>query len=259
MLGVVGVAIAYLTHFTGPTTTLLAATVAGGLTPLALPQPASRRRGPRAPAVVAHPQHRRVQLVLVGVAGGLALICGMAAAAEVRLSQAIDAVADASPAQANSSFRTAITLRPWAAYDIRRMALHAYAVATRNGHAAAARPGLPWADELGGSLDVSADGLFDASSVAEGAEDLAGAAARLARAQALDPTNPRIRMAEGIVAAQAHDYAAAERHLLAATDIVPASPDPWRNLAQLYTLMGNPVRARQATDRAAALESGSGP
>lgn len=38
-----------------------------------------------------------------------------------------------------------------------------------------------------------------------------------------------------------------------------SSPDPWRNLAQLYTLMGDPARARQAADQAAALESRSGP
>lgn len=226
------------THFTGPTTTPIAATAAGLVVPLA---------APTVPMMLPRAQ--------AGGAAALGLLMLLGALAEIPRARAIDAVAQASPTIADGHFRTVMTLRPWAGTDIALDALHAYAVAARNENPAAGATGVKWAKETLVAQQDSALALYDAASIWEAVGDLGAADERLARAQTLDPHNPRLLQARGIVAATRGDLRLAEDWFLQATRVVPASPDPWRNLVVVYQRAGDQQRANEAQRRSEELSA----
>ncbi|MFC7491264.1 MULTISPECIES: O-antigen ligase family protein [unclassified Knoellia] len=247
MIGLPGYAVVLLTHFTGPTTTIAAATLLGAALPLAVTAPSPPNRlSAQAPAL--HSPW--------GYASGSALVATLltlGAVAEVPLRVGIDAVAAGDTTRADAHFTLATRLRVWTADDIALTALHAYAAAGRNGDQALGAHGITWVGRVG-LLSSSPAALGDAGSVSELAGNLAEADQHFAAARVLAPRDPVLTLRHGVVAAERGDLVRAERLFVEVTRTAPKSPDAWRNLAVLYGLTGD---AQQANAQARADELAS--
>jgi len=250
LIGLPGYAVVLLTHFTGPTTTVAAATLLGAALPLAVTAPSPSGRLSR-PAPVSHPTWPYVSGSAL-----VATLLTLGAVAEIPLRSGIDAVAGSDTTKADEAFTLAIRLRPWTADDISLIALHAYAAAGRNGDRALGAHGNTWVRRVG-LLSSSPGALGDAGSVSELTGDLAAADQHFAAARALAPHDPALTLRHGVVAAERGDLVRAERLFLEVTRTVPESPDAWRNLAVLHGLTGDAVQQANAQARADELASAS--
>ena len=247
LAGLVGYGTALLFHLTSPGTTPVAMLFAGALV--------------AAPAAgTARPRWRSAWRPSVAVlTGGLALVLGLAALAEVPLRTGIDDVASGRYAAANRSFDLAHSLRPWD-HEIDATAGHALAVAA-DARTGAARHQLvalarPWvADELS-AYPHSIEALEDQAALDQLSGDLAAAAAHLVTAAALDRLDPQVLLDEGIVAAQRHRDLAAIAALRESASILPSDPTTWQALAAAYHALGRDDLAAAARRRAAQLARG---
>lgn len=242
LAGLAGYGTALLVHLTSPGTTALAASFGGAL--LSVPVSVA---GERDTAGL-----RRSRGVAPAVAGGLAVVLFLGALAEIPLRQAIIRADAGDLAGADAAFATASRLRPWDP-DLGAAAGHAFAVLASAGSTAAASRATPWLTVASAQLPRSVPVMIDQASVAEASGDFATAARLLATAQVADPYNPQILLRRGVVAAEQADYPAAEEFLLRAADLSPQSPEPWDDLARLYTLQGRTAEAAGATAKAAGL------
>ncbi len=226
----VGLAATYLTSFTDPVTTTLAAFVVGGA--LAArpydPLPTVQRLWPAG-----------LTLALTGVLAGTLLV------AELSYSAALTAT-DPGPAA-----RRAIAARPWDADVVRRVA---YTVAKRaettkldTGYLTA--PLRAACDQLPSSIEC----LLTLSSVRDSTGDAAGALADANAAIAVDERNVDAHLAAGIALAKLTRYTEAEAAFTLASTLRPTAPEPWTDLATLYELMGRAADASSARAKAAEL------
>jgi hypothetical protein len=226
----VGLAATYLTSFTDPVTTTLAAFVVGGaLAARPYDQPSTAQR--LWPA--------GVTLAMTGVLGGTLLV------AEIDYSAALTATDPAPAAQ------HAIAARPWDPDVVRRVA---YSVAKRSqtttldtGYLTA--PLKAACDRLPGSIEC----LLTLSSVRDSTGDATGALADANAAIAIDDTNVDAHLAAGIALAKLTRYPEAEVAFLRASTLRPTAPEPWSDLATLYDLMGRTGDASAARANAAEL------
>ncbi|MGV8848852.1 MAG: O-antigen ligase family protein [Propionibacteriaceae bacterium] len=226
----VGLAVTYLTSFTDPVTTTLAAFVVGGA--LATrpydPLPTVQRLWPAG-----------VTLAATGFLGGTLLV------AEASYSATLSAT-DPGPAA-----QRAITARPWDPDVVRRVA---YTVAKR------AETTTLDTGYLTAPLKAACEGLPDSiecvltlSSVRDSTGDFAGALADANAAIAIDETNVDAHLAAGIALAKLTRYPEAEAAFALAASLRPTAPEPWSDLATLYDLMGRTVDASAARAKAAEL------
>jgi Flp pilus assembly protein TadD len=158
-------------------------------------------------------------------------------------------------AGADSAFSAAARLRPWD-FDVGAAAGHAFAVLATQGNQAAAGRAQPWLAQAHRQLPRSATVLADQAAVAEATGDFAAADRLLATALTADPNNPQLILRRGVVAAELGDYRTAEALMLRAARLAPHSPEPWDDLAHLYTLQGRTADAAAATAKAAAVRQG---
>jgi len=244
VLAVPGYLVVLLTHFTGPSTTLPAALLAGAALPLAT-HPA-RSGGARAGTVARALSSRAAR----AAAALLALVLAIGATAEIALRSAIASAQHGDPRAAADRFRLAETLRPWDRSDIAAAAVHAYAALARSGDRAAAAQGLTFTGEVS-ALGSSPVLLGDLGSLRDAAGDLAGADRELTAALALDPHNPDLLLRAGVVAGERGELTLAESRFLEVTRTRPDSPDPWTDLAVLYRLAGRSADAAAAETQAA--------
>ena len=240
LAGLAGYGTALLVHLTSPGPTAAAAFFGGAL----LSMPVSDEDDPRL--------SRRWRGVAPALAGALAVVLFLGALAEIPLRQAIIRADAGDLAGADAAFATASRLRPWDP-DLGAAAGHAFAVLASAGSTAAASRATPWLTVASAQLPRSVPVMIDQASVAEASGDFATAARLLATAQVADPYNPQILLRRGVVAAEQADYPAAEEFLLRAADLSPQSPEPWDDLARLYTLQGRTAEAAGATAKAAGL------
>ena len=245
LAGLLGYGAALLVHFTSPGPTAAAAVFGGAL--LAVPA-----RTPSGPPNRRAAMPARVAAVAAAVAAA-ALLVG--AFAEVALKSAISAAERDDLSAADQSFHLARTLRPWDP-DLPAAAGHAFAVLAGSGNVQAAALAGPWLDAARRLTPGSASVLTDLASVAETQQDFQRSADLLDQALTHDPNNPQILLQRGVVYAELHQYADAERLLLRAASLAPHSPDPWTDLATLYQLQGRSADAAAATAKAAGLRGG---
>lgn len=222
-VGLTGYATASLFAAVSPGPAVLAALFAGAL--LAVPRPA--RQDPPWPR---------------WVLGTAAVILLLACAAEIPLRTGLLDIQSGRFAAADSAFGTARALRPWDP-SLPVQAGHGFAAAAQSGRAEAAGRCSTWLRRAPATLAV----LADEALCAESRGELSQASELLAQAARRDPVNPLLALRQGVLAAEQQKYGPAESWFLRAASLAPRSPDPWRDLAQLYQLTG-----RQA-DRAAAL------
>lgn len=181
--GLVGYAVALLFHFTSPGTAPLAALFAGAvLAERPRAAPARHDRPMRAVATVA--------------AGALFVVLAAGAVAEVPLRSALIHAGRGQLADADHDFDLARDLRPWDA-GVAADATHAYAVLAEAGVGGAATRGRRWAARETDAWPDSVPGLSDSATL-DALTGRAEAARRaLARARALDPHNPQLRLRGG--------------------------------------------------------------
>ena len=230
LIGLPGYAVVLLTHFTGPTTTIAAATLLGAALPLAVAAPSTSTRPVRAAAQKTWPYAAGSALV--------ATLLTLGAVAEIPLESRHRRRRCRRPDKADAAFTLATRLRPWTADDVALIALHAYAAAGRNGDQALGAHGTTWVGRVG-LLSSSPRALGDAGSVSELAGDLAAADRHFAAARRSHPMTRCSTLRQGVVAAERGDLVRAEQLFLEVTRTVPVSPDAWRNLAVLYGLTGD--------------------
>ena len=226
----VGLAVTYLTSFTDPVTTTLAAFVVGGAL-------AARPYDQLTTAQRLWPAG--LTLAVTGVLGGSLLV------AEVGYSAALT---DTDPAPAA---QRAIAARPWDPDVVRRVS---YTVAKRAETAKIDTGYLtaPLAKACA-RLPESVECLLTLASVKDSTGDVAGALAEAEAAIAIDPTNVDARLAAGIALAKLARYAEAEAAFQHAASLRPTAPEPWTDLATLYDLMGRTSDATAARAKAAEL------
>jgi tetratricopeptide (TPR) repeat protein len=249
LAGLAGYGAALLVHLTSPGPTTAAALFGGAL----LAEPVARSGLARSASTTAGVWNR----VMAGAAGLVALVLLLGAFAEIPLKRAVIAASSRDLAGADSAFALAATLRPWD-FDVGASAGHAFAVLASQGNRAAAGRAAPWLAQAHRQLPRSATVVADQAAVAEATGDFATAARLLSTALDADPNNPQLILRRGIVAAELGDYPAAEAYLLRAARLAPHSPEPWDDLAHLYTLQGRTADAAAATAKAAAVRQGSG-
>ena len=210
LAGLSGYTVALLAHFTSPGTTPLAAVYAGAMLatvpgPLwragamlagapgsvALAAGARRRRRTTTP-VDAAAARRPVRLGATLAASVLLVTLIAAAVAELPLRAALVHASRGELAGAQRDFTLAQRLRPWDA-SIAADATHAYAVLVQDGFPAATRPGLRWAARERAAWPDSVQGLSDMATLERAAGAYTAARRDIARAAALDPSDPTLR------------------------------------------------------------------
>ncbi len=226
----VGLAATYLTSFTDPVTTTLAAFVVGG---------ALAARPYEQLSTVQRLLPAGLTLALTGFLGGTLLVT------EVNYSRALT---DTDPGPAA---RTAITARTWDPDVVRRVA---YTVAKR-AETATLDTGYLTAplQAACAHLPDSIECLLTLSSVRDSTGDATGALADANAAIAVDPSNVDAHLAAGIALAKLGRYPEAEAAFLRASALRPTAPEPWTDLATLYDLMGRSADASSARAKATEL------
>lgn len=237
--GLTAYAIGLLTHFTTPNLTPLAAFLLGGLCLTPRGEPAER------PGRYAD----TARTAAVSLAAALALFGFVSSLAEIPLRSATVHVLAGDLDAAQASYDEAAQLRPWDP-SIPAAALRAYLAAGRarpeTAEATAVMAGL-WVRDVDRRDESARSDLIDWESQYGDAK----AALVLARtALRTDPHNPLRMLQTGILLAEAGEHDAAEQLFLDASEVVPDSPDPWRNLAVLYGLTGDEEGKAAATRRA---------
>jgi O-antigen ligase len=206
--GVAGYGVALMFHLTSPTTTPLAAVMAGAL--LATnPTPGDEK-----------PINRSTRNLLIATFAALSLLLLCAAVAEVPLRSAIIDAASGRLATADHDFHVAADFRPWDS-SIDATAAHAYAVLASHGEPGAATRGSPWAKR---ALNDDPDGvgsLQDAATIDAALGRESAAHRSLERAMALDPTDPQVLLALARVDTTQGRRQAATRILEEAHRLVP--------------------------------------
>jgi O-antigen ligase/Flp pilus assembly protein TadD len=247
--GLVGYGVALSVHLTSPGTTSLAALFGGVL--LARPPSTARAR-----STVRHWRlPRAVDVAVPSALAVLALALVLAAAAEIPMKAAIQAIGRGDLGSGQTDFNTAHDLRPWD-IEVDLTAGHAYAVEALDGVAAAAGYGQPWLASARSRLPSSEQVLEDLAAVRDSTGAYDQAASLLDRALRLDPFNPQLLLRRGVVDAQLGSDGSAEQLFLEVARIAPASPQPWSDLATLYRAENRPADAERAAARAAQLSGG---
>jgi hypothetical protein len=228
--GLCGYLVALLVHLTAPGPTVVAAVFAGALV---------------AESATAGSERRTARFAIPGVAAVLAVFQLVSAIAEIPLRTAVVDVTDGNLAGAKSSFDTAKLLRPWDV-EIPLAAGHAFAAVSLAGDEGAPAYGRPWLDDALRRVPTSEQAREDLAVVEAASGDLGGAQRLLDEAITRDRFNPELLLRRGVVEAQQHSFAAAERDLLDAAGIANRSPQPWQDLATLYTLERRSADAQRA-------------
>jgi len=197
LAGLCGYAATLMFFFTTPGSTPLALFMAGALLarPSAPPPPEEERHAPGARSA------RLGQLAGRALQAALALLAAVfaaAAVAEIPLREAITAAASDRFGTANADFRLARDLRPWDG-SVAATAEHAYATLTRDGIAAAASAGAPWAAEAVSDYPNDSQALADGAVIEATRGRRGKAEAWVTRALARDPENPELRDEAAII------------------------------------------------------------
>ena len=245
LAGLIGYGVALLVHLTSPGPTAAAAVFGGAL--LAVPAGSALERMSQGRVL-----RERVVATLACL---LAVVLLAGAFAELALKSAVSAVGDGDLEGADHAFALAQRLRPWDP-DLAAVAGHAFAVVAGAGNQRAATFATPWLDSARLRTPSAVSVLADLASVAEAQQDFAGAGRLLDEALGRDGSNPQLLLQRGVVYAESGDYANAEKLLLRAASLAPHSPDPWTDLARVYTLQGRAAEAAAAQAKALARTAG---
>ena len=238
--GLAGYSVALLVHLTSPGPTCAAAVFAGAL----FAEPVTGR----------HPL-RWQRIGVVATARALVVVLVFAALAEIPLRAAIVAMEKGRISRAQADFHAARLLRPWDV-EVDLAAGHAFAADALGGDPAAVGYGLSWLEPVGSRVPGSEQYAEDLAALREAAGNYAAAAALLENALRRDANNPLILLRLGVLDAEQGKPDAAERAFLQVTRITPASPDPWQDLAVLYTKLGRTADSARANARARQLQGG---
>lgn len=229
VVGLIGYAVALAFAAVSPGPATLAALFGGAL--LAAPSTDEPRAG---------------RWLLPWAFGVAALVLLLAAVAEIPLRSGLLDVQRGRLAAADDALRGTRALRPWDP-GVAVQAGHAFAAVAQGGVRGAADLCERWLGTAPETLAV----IEDRASCAETAGELPRAAALLAVASRRDPVNALLALRQGVVAAEQRDYQRAEPLFLRAASLAPTSPEPWRDLAQLYQLTGRGAdRARALAEQA---------
>lgn len=242
-----GYAVAAATHFTSPGTTAVVALFGGCVIARgARPDPVPRGALPRA----------TTNLRVCAVALWL-LTVSLAAVAEWPLNAAYQAVTigQVGPGQqADVHFQQAQSLRPWDG-DVAVLAAHAFAAAALAGQPEATSTAADWSERALRRVPTSAVALAASAAAAEMSGDLSRAERLMTELVHREPVNAEWLLRRGVIRASSNNRPGAEADFLAAAELAPASPGPWRNLAVLYRLEGDQGAATNAEHEAGSRDS----
>lgn len=226
--GLGGYGAALLFHLTSPGTTIPALVLAGAA--LAVPLTQARTRWlPYANACLA---------------GVLALAFLLAGVGEIVLRHATIDVARGNVSAADSGFDAVRALRPWDV-DLPAAVTHEYAVSASAGNTAAIALGDRWLRRVH-AVAQDEQVVEDHALLEEAAKHYSAARAILTGQLVRDPYNPLLVLRLGVVEAELSNYPAAERNFVRASRISSDSPEPWQDLATLYTQLGETSKAKSA-------------
>jgi Flp pilus assembly protein TadD len=241
-LALIGFAIALLTHFTSPGTTILAALLVGSL--VALP-PKTMLPTVRAELV----QYLRTAGFVLG-----ASVFALLSLSEVALQNGTSAIAQGRVVDAQNNFSQAIALRPWDA-DAASIAAQLFAAAADRGSKDSVPLAIDWANRSLSGTPNSVPALMALAVGQQYAGSFAEARVTLVRAQTLAPLDGAIALRLGGVLVLLGDFPSAETQLTRAASLLPSDPGPWRALEYLYEKTGRPQLAGEASARAASLNN----
>lgn len=240
---VCGYGVALLTHFTGPGTTPLAGMLAGIVL---------ARGGCASNSVEGHPTLKATGRI-AGVGLTVLLLVGAmtASAAERSLARALDLLAVADVANADSAFRTALSLRPWDT-DIALHAAQALATSAAEGVLGAPEATVVWAQrsldhnprsvEAGVALAV---GLMQSGSISEAVDTLNAINARA-------PHVSLVHLQRGIALFGLGETEAAILDIEEAAALDPTSPTPLVVLSRIFEQIGDSEASEEALREAEA-------
>lgn len=245
--GVLGHAVALLTHPTGAGTTTLVALLAGaGLAVRPTPAPPATVRAHRWLV----PARRAVVPAVRAWAATLVVVLTLGIAGERALEVASAHAATGEVAAADRAFTTAGTLRPWDP-DVALVAALTFRAGAMAGDPASAAAVVRWAQRgllttptstelhLAAGAGLLVQGRLDeATPTLEAALDLA-------------PREPMVHLMLGVAMARDDHMAGAERHLLIATESTATAGEAWLALAAVYDATGRDERATRARTAAA--------
>lgn len=239
VVALVGYGIASLVGLTSPGPTLLASVFLG----VALSGPAVVRR----------------RSITATLAGASLLLLGvwflLAAIAEIPLRHAVLDVARGNDQAADRAFAAARDLRLWD-IDLPDVAAHAFVTqGLADGDAAAINAAGEWLGRIPHELRNDEQVELDTASVDEAQGQYGAAESVLTRVLTDDHDDPAVLLQRGVVEAEAHSTAAAERDFRSAASVVPDDPGPWSDLAALYTEEHRTDAAAAARARAARLSA----
>ena len=206
-----GYGLALLTHFTAPSTTILAALLIGVLVAQ------SPRTVVRSPS--GSPQQhlaRSRTIVLAAWAVWLAVLAG----AELPLAAGVANAARGDLLSAQAAFESAHSLRPWDA-DLTGIAAQSFAAAASAGIPGAAPLAISWAERSRAALPstVSTERALAVAQFAN--DDSAGAARTLEKLTLLAPNDPALAVQNAIVLYTTGDLAGANREVQRALALDP--------------------------------------
>ncbi len=226
LAGLSGFGVALLTHFTAPSTTILAALLVGVL--VAQPGAHPGRLGGLLPGRPGSGAGRSVvagirTVLLVGWAVWLVVLTG----AEVPLAAGVAAAARSEVAAAEESFETAQRLRPWDA-DLASIAAQSFAAAADAQVRGAAPPTVAWAER---SRAVLPDTVATERALAVGqlsSGDAAAAAHTLDALAVVAPRNVAVAVQHAVALYLAGDISGCEIAVRHALTLDPAEPTALR-------------------------------
>jgi Flp pilus assembly protein TadD len=239
--GLVGYGVALLFGFSTPGTTPLAAALGGAV--LAEAPLAAASEG-------ALEGVRAVVRLMVGAGAAVLLVLSiMAAFAEIQIRDALTLAASGDLAAAQSHFHTAQSLRAWDP-AVAATAGHAFVVIAQSDQGdqqrLATNLAASWVSKARARIPDSEQVALDEASVRELRGHYRAAAGLLRGVLARDPLDPAVLLRLGVVQGENGQLQTAAATLLEVVRIDPASPDPWTDLAIVYRLEDDPVRAAQA-------------
>lgn len=241
LAAVAGWSTVLLTHFTAPGSTPFFCVLAGALL--------SERRPLPVPSAQPAPPARLMRWAGPALAGGLALVLLLAAAAEVPLRKGLGELQAGDGQGAEASFTVAHALRPWDA-DLDAQIAHALVAQPSQLPSTRVDAYLQRASShLPGDPSVLTDRALRAQQLGE----LSQARADLDAAHRLSPNDPVVLLARGRVRARAGDLQGAVGDLEASARLMPRNPVPLQTLAGLYAQSGQSDLAAQTLARAQTL------
>ncbi|MDY7542563.1 MULTISPECIES: O-antigen ligase family protein [unclassified Cryobacterium] len=219
--GLAGYGVALLTHFTAPSTTIVAGLLLGLLVSRA---PKARTSSPRSSPAGSGPAVRRG---VAGIRSGLLVLWAvwlvLLVGADVPLAAGVSAAARGDLSGAAASFERAQVLRPWDA-DLASIAAQSFAAEADAQVAGAAGSAVTWAERSRALLPgtVATERALAVGQLGTG--DITGAEATLAALAALAPNDVAVAVQHAVVLYLGGDAEASGLEIRRALTLDPADP-----------------------------------